>query len=148
LPEKQGVEMNIGSIASYHAFPTIEYAINASQSSVSQGVKASLPVAPSAAIYAHFKHISGVPAPDGVQGININKLKIIDTLIEQISKLKKQPDFLDVQPLTDISGPSDEKRINALIDKFQNQVRQAVSANSPYAPSAAPLTGAIFSISV
>jgi len=139
--------MNIESIASYHAFPTIEYAINASQSSVSQGVKASLPVAPSAAIYAHFKHVSGVPAPDGVQGVNINKLKIIDTLIEQISKMKKQPNFPDVQPLTDISGQSDEKRINALIDKFQNQVRQAVNTNSPYAP-AAPLTGALFNISV
>jgi len=139
--------MDIGSIASYHAFPTIEYAINASQSSVSQGVKASLPVAPSAAIYAHFKHISGVPAPDGVQGVNINKLKIIDTLIEQISKMKKQPDFQDVQPLTDMGGQNDEKRINALIDKFQGQIRQAVNANGPYTP-AAPLTGAIFNISV
>jgi len=139
--------MDIGSITSYHAFPTIEYAINASQSSVSHGVKASLPVAPSAAIYAHFKHISGVPAPDGVQGVNINKLKIIDTLIEQISKMKKQPEPSDVQPLSDISGTNDEKRINALIDKFQNQVRQAVNSNSPYVP-AAPLTGAIFNISV
>ena len=139
--------MDIGSIASFHAFPTIEYAINASQSSVSQTSKAFLPVAPSAAIYAHFKHISGVPAPDGVQGVNINKLKIIDALIEQISKMKKQPDFLDAQPLTDINGQSDEKRINALIDKFQNQVRQAVNASSPYAPTA-PITGAIFNISV
>jgi len=144
--------MNIESVTSYHAFPTIEYAINASQSSISQGVKASLPVAPSAAIYAHFKHVSGVPAPEGVQGVNINKLKIIDTLIEQISKMKKQPDTsalypADVQPLTDMSGQSDEKRINALIDKFQNQVRQAVHTDSPYAPTA-PLTGAIFNISV
>jgi hypothetical protein len=139
--------MNIGSITSFHAFPTIEYAINASQSSVSHGVKASLPVAPSAAIYAHFKHVSGVPAPDGVQGVNINKLKIIDTLIEQISKMKKQPDFAGAQPLTDMSGQSDEKRINALIDKFQNQVRQAVNTNGPYAPTA-PVTGAIFNISV
>jgi hypothetical protein len=139
--------MDIGSISSFHAFPTIEYAINASQSSVSQGVKASLPVAPSAAIYAHFKHVSGVPAPDGVQGVNINKLKIIDALIEQISKMKKQPDFSDAQPLTDMSGQSDEKRINALIDKFQNQVRQAVNTGSPYTP-AMPITGAIFNISV
>jgi len=139
--------MDIGSIASFHTFPTIEYAINASQSTVSQGVKASLPVAPSAAIYAHFKHVSGVPAPDGVQGVNINRLKIIDTLIEQISRMKKQPDFSDAQPLTDISGQSDEKRINALIDKFQNQVRQAVNTGSPYTP-AMPLTGAVFNISV
>jgi hypothetical protein len=140
--------MNVGSVASYHAFPTIEYAISASQGAVSQAGKASLPVAPSAAIYAHFKHISGVPAPEGVQGVNINKLKIIDTLIEQVSKMRKQAEPVDVQPLTDISGHSDEKRINALINKFQNQIRQAVNADSPYAPAASPLTGALFNISV
>ncbi|MDR0455745.1 MAG: hypothetical protein LBH20_03565 [Treponema sp.] len=139
--------MNIGSVTSYHAVPTIEYAINASQSGAPQSVKASLPVAPSAAIYAHFKHISGVPAPDGVSGVNINKLKIIDTLIEQMSKMKKQPDISDVHPLTDISGSNDEKRLNALINKFHDQVRQAVNTGNPYAP-AAPLTGAIFNISV
>lgn len=132
--------MNIGSLTSYHAFPTIEYAINASQT-VPQAGKASLPVSPSAAIYAHFKHISGVPAPDGVSGVNINKLKIIDTLIEQLSKLKQRPDFL-------AEGTGDgESRINALIEKYQNQVRQTMNANSLYAP-AAPLVGAIFNISV
>jgi hypothetical protein len=129
--------MNIEAASSYHAFPTIAYAINASQTG-----KASLPVSPSAAIYAHFKHVSGVPAPDGVSGVNINKLKIIDTLIEQLSKLKQQPD-----PLTDGAEHDGEQRINAMIDKYQNQIRQTVTANSPYAP-AAPLIGAIFNISV
>jgi hypothetical protein len=129
--------MNIEAASSYHAFPTIAYAINASQTG-----KASLPVSPSSAIYAHFKHISGIPAPDGASGVNISKLKIIDTLIEQLSKLKKQPD-----PLTDGAEKDGESRINTLIEKYQNQIRQTVTANSPYAP-AAPLIGAIFNISV
>ena len=129
--------MNIGAVSSYHAFPTIEYAINASQTG-----KASLPVSPSAAIYAHFKHVSGVPASEGVSGVNITKLKIIDTLIDQLTKLKKQPD-----PLTE-GIEQDDKRLNALIDKYQTQIRQTVTGGSPYAPAASPLVGAIFNISV
>ena len=129
--------MNISTVST-NPFPSI-YAINASQSG-----KTFLPVSPSAAIYANFKHVSGTPAPEGVQGVNINKLKIIDTLIEQLSRMKK-----DSEPLTDISGHNDEKRMNALINQYQNQIRtiQTASVNNPFAPSL-PLVGALFNISV
>ena len=129
--------MNIEAIPT-STFPSI-YAINASQSG-----KAFLPVSPSSYIYAHFKHISGTPAPEGVQGVNINKLKIIDTLIEQLSKMKKEP-----EPLMDLSGQNEEKRVNALINQYHNQIRntQLASANNPFA-AAAPPVGALFNISV
>jgi hypothetical protein len=130
--------MNIGSVP-YHAFPTIGYAITASQ-----GGKASLPVSPSTYIYSHFKHVSGTPAPEGVRGVNITKLKIIDTLIEQLSKMKKQPEIID-----EVNGQDGEKRFNALIDQYNHQIRsiQAANAHNPYAPLA-PFTGAVFSLSV
>jgi hypothetical protein len=130
--------MNIESVP-YHAFPSIGYAITAAQTG-----KASLPVSPSAAIYAHFEHISGVPAPEGVQGVNINKLKIIDTLIDQLSRIKKDAEAIVIDREQD-----EEKNINSLIEQFRTQMQklQASNANNPYA-AAAPLTGAIFSISV
>jgi len=130
--------MNIGSIP-YQAFPSIGYAI-----SVSQGGRMSVPVPPSSYIYSQFKHISGVPAPEGVSGVNINKLKIIDTLIEQISKMKKQP-----EPLIDMKEQAGEKQINSLIEHYQSQIRkiQTESAKSPYPPQT-PLLGAVFSITV
>jgi hypothetical protein len=101
----------------------------------------SLPVAPGLVIYSHFKHVSGTPAPEGIKGVNISKLKILDTLIEQLSKMKKQPSM-------DFGGmdASDEKRINALIEQYQKQIKAAQSV-SIYTP-AAPATGALFSISV
>jgi hypothetical protein len=42
-----------------------------------------------------------------------------------------------------------EKRINSLIDQYQNQIRtyQAANVNNPYA-TAAPLVGMVFSINV
>lgn len=130
--------MSIGTVP-YHAFPSIGYAINASR-----GGRMSLPVPPSSYIYSHFKHVSGVPAPEGVQGVNISRLKILDTLIEQLAKMKKQP-----SPYLGEQGQTEEKRINALIEQYQGQIRAAQAASTviPYA-AAAPAAGAVFSLSV
>jgi hypothetical protein len=133
--------MNISDIP-YPAFPSMGYAI-----SISQSGKASVPVSPSAYIYSNFEHINGVPAPEGVRGVNIDKLKILDTLLEQLSRIKKQSET----PETALAGidEDDEQRINVLIEEYQNQIRstQAANANNPYA-APAPLIGALFSISV
>ena len=130
--------MNVGA---FNTFPniTIGYAINASQ-----GGRASLPVSQSSYIYSHFKHVSGTPAPDGVEGVSISRLKILDTLIEQISKMKRDP-----EPLIDLQVQENENSINNLISQYHTQLRnmQASISNNPYA-SAAPLLGAVFNISV
>jgi hypothetical protein len=127
--------MSIGSVP-YHAFPSIGYAMSAPNNG-----RMSLPVSPALVIYSHFKHVSGTPAPEGTSGVNISRLKILDTLIEQLSKMKKQSsmDFSTV-------SENDEKRINALIEQYQKQIK-AAQAVSLYTP-AAPATGALFSISV
>ena len=125
--------MNAVSIP-YQTFPCIGYATNA----INNGRK-SLPVAPGLVIYSQLKHISGTAAPEGTQGVNITKLRILDTLIEQLSKMKNKPapDFGNLEG-------TDEQRINALIEQHQNQIRAAQSV-SVYAP-AAPAVGALFNI--
>jgi len=127
--------MDIGNIP-HHAFPSIGYAMSAAVDG-----RMSLPVSPSQLIYSHFKHVSGTPAPEGTSGVNITKLKILDTMIEQLSKMKNQPaaEF-------ETAGEQDENRINALIDQYQKQLKAAQSA-SVYTP-AAPITGLLFSIAV
>jgi glutamate synthase domain-containing protein 3 len=66
-------------------------------------------------------------------------LKILDTLIEQLSKMKKQSsvDFGAV-------NETDEKRINALIEQYQKQIKAAQAVS--FYPPAAPATGALFNI--
>ncbi|MDR0301162.1 MAG: hypothetical protein LBI04_02490 [Treponema sp.] len=125
--------MSIGAVSN-NSFPSIAYAITASM-----GGRTSLPVSPNVLIYSHFKHVSGTPAPEGSSGVNISKLKILDTLIEQLSKMKNQPS-------ADLNGlnESDEKRVNALIDQYQKQIK-AAQAVSIYTP-AAPITGSLFNI--
>ena len=126
--------MNIGAVP-HHAFPSIGYAISAAVDG-----RMSLPVSPSQVIYSHFKHVSGTPAPEGTSGVNITKLKILDTMIEQLSKMKNHPvsEF-------GMADEHDDARINALIDQYQKQIKTASA--SIYTPLA-PITGALFSISV
>jgi len=124
--------MNIGAVTT-NTFPNI-YAISAA------GSRVAVPVSPSAYIYSHFEHVSGVPAPEGESGVNINKLKIIDTLIDRLSKMKKEAVYMD-----DMQGQNEENQINALLEKIRTV--QAANAKNPFAP-ATPSIGTIFSLSV
>ena len=127
--------MEIGAVP-YQSFPSLGYAINASQNG-----KKSLPVAPGMVIYSNFRHVSGTPAPEGTQGVSISKLKILDTLIEQLSKMKNQP-----APNLGLDAETDEKRIDALIEQYQKQIK-ATQAAGIYAP-AAPAAGSLINITV
>jgi len=125
--------MNIGSVP-YQAFPSIGYALSAAGDG-----RMSLPVSPSQLIYSHFKHVSGTPAPEGTMGVNISRLKILNTLIDQLERMKGQP-AMELGSLSE----HDENRINVLIDQYQKQIKAAQSV-SIYTP-AAPATGALFNI--
>ena len=128
--------MNINSIP-HHTFPSVGYAISAAKDG-----RMSLPVSPSAYIYSHFKHVSGFPAPEGTTGVNISRLKILDTLIDRLTTLKNQPsaDF-------GLLGSESDKRIDALIEQYQKQIQTMLATGSatPYG-IAAPATGLLFNI--
>jgi hypothetical protein len=125
--------MNIGAV-SHNTFPSIGYAL----STASDG-RISLPVAPGQVIYSHFKHVSGTPAPEGSTGVNISRLKILNTLIDQLERIKCQP---AINP--GVVDENDENRINALIEQYQKQIKTAQTAGI-YTPTA-PATGVLFNI--
>ncbi|MDR3114178.1 MAG: hypothetical protein LBU25_01500 [Treponema sp.] len=83
----------------------------------SRDEKMFLPVAPVQYIYAQFKHVSGVQAPEGVKGIPITKLKILDCLIEQLSERKHRK-----EPLPDLRS---DEHIDALIEQYERQLYQS-----------------------
>ncbi|MDR1862358.1 MAG: hypothetical protein LBQ67_00400 [Treponema sp.] len=116
--------------------PSFGYALN-----VSRNGRMSLPVAPTSYIYSQFKHVSGFPAPEGTRGVAISKLKILDVLIEQLSKIKKQDSL-------SMGAQVSDERLDAMIEQYKTQIRQAkaVSEIIPYAPAPAARTGALFSI--
>lgn len=125
--------MIYGSIRT-NTFSSIGFAINASKNG-----KMSVPVSSSNYIYSQFKHISGIRAPDGVRGVTINKIKILDSLIEHMQTKKLQ------EPAT--VSVSDEY-LNALIEQYKTQIRQTMLTSTASTYNTAPIipTGMIFDL--
>jgi len=105
--------------------------------------KIALPVSPSQYIYSQFEHVSGVPAPDGVRGVTITKLKILDVLIGQLAQMKSKTD-----PAFSAAGPISEERIDAMIDQYETQIRtaRAASVRMPYKMAPTAPTGMVFDL--
>jgi hypothetical protein len=129
--------MSSGFISS-SIMPSIGYAMSASRS---LGGRMSLPVAPAMYIYSHFRHVSGVPAPEGGRGVTISKLKILDVLIEQLSRIRKQ----ESSALPGGEAASDE-RIDALIEQYEQQIRSAQAASRAAVFSPAREAGALLNL--
>ncbi|MDR0669870.1 MAG: hypothetical protein LBF95_07285 [Treponema sp.] len=119
--------------------PSIGYAMSAGGSAL--GGRMSLPVSPALYIYSHFRHVSGVPAPEGTRGITINKLKILDVLIEQLSRIKNQ----GAAGSTGAESMSDEQ-IDALIEQYEQQIRSTQAASQTVSFSPAPQNGLVFNL--
>lgn len=100
-----------------------------------------VPVNPSAVIYAQFDHISGIAARNGQPGVSVSKIQILNTLIENLSRIKSNP---DAQKVLQVS----EEQADALIENYQQQIAQAVQASqAAFALNGArPSAGALFSI--
>ena len=118
--------------------PSINY-------TAAQGGKMSLPVEPASLIYSHFEHVSGIPAPQGTQGVTISKLNLLDVLIGQLNKIKKSDTSISSMVSPDRQGAGN---LDALIENYRNQIRQAraASAAMPYLPSPSAQSGAVFSL--
>jgi hypothetical protein len=129
--------MNRGSLFTA-VTPSIGYAMSAGRS---LGGRMSLPVAPAMYIYSHFRHVSGTPAPEGTRGVAINKLKILDVLIEQLSRIKKQG---NEAPLS--AKAASAEQIDALIEQYEQQIRSALAASQTFSFTSVPQTGAVFNL--
>lgn len=96
-----------------------------------------VPVSKSALLYSHFDHVSGVAAGSGQPGVSLNKLRIINSLIERVSAVKNE----SVSKLSALNP----KYADELINSYAEQIHKAVSKN-PYALSGAmPQAGDMFS---
>jgi hypothetical protein len=71
----------------------------------------------------------------------VTKLKILDVLIEQLGRIKKQGGG-------NLGVPVSDDRIDALIEQYESQIRAARAANKamPYAAAPAGGGGAVFSL--
>ena len=110
--------------------------------SVAQGGRMSFAVDRSSLIYSNFRYVSGVPAPEGTQGVAISKLSLLDALIAQIKQIKRG---------TQEPAPgTTPEQLDALIEDYKNQIRQVQAASEamPYIQSPSLQPGAVVSLTV
>jgi hypothetical protein len=102
--------------------------------------RTTVPVAPSQALYANFRYVTGIPAPEGVAGYSVDKLHILDVLIEQLKRVKNS----SAEPIAEKS----EGAIDALIQKYGDQIHELVSSSElPYSPASSIIQpGMLFSL--
>lgn len=89
-----------------------------------------VPVEKSQALYAQFEHVYGVPTEGGVR---LDRIKILNTLIDELSSIKhdRSPGAANA---ANFKAQSPE-RLDALIEKYQKEIKTAASApTGPYRP--------------
>lgn len=92
--------------------------------SISSGGRTHIPVKPSQFVYSQFKYVAGYPARNGQEGISIDKLKILNTLIDQLVSMKQK----NISPKISSKGEISDKQIDALITQYQDQIKVTTAA--------------------
>jgi len=106
-----------------------------------------VPVQQSAVIYAQFDHVSGFAAKTNQNGISVNKIHILNSLLNQVISMRTSPK-MEAKPDT---STLTENQVDNLIKNYQDKVQSSIqmAQTTGYGlAGAAPQPGAIFSLDV
>ena len=87
-----------------------------------------------------------MPAPEGSQGIAINRLNILNNLIEQMKQMNQTQLMADTAAVIDAFASSDisTERLDALINIAGNQIRGAMENQGMSYTFPIPESGLVF----
>ena len=134
----------ISTFSNMQGIAHANYGVNCSRTFSSNG-KLSVPVSPALVGYTQFEHVKGVATTPGSSGVNISKIKILNTLIDRLVEMKQHP------VVTKDSQELSNSNVEALIDDYQSKINNIVNIakSNPYVlggGSPGAQTGSLFSI--
>jgi len=97
---------------------------------ISAGGRAYVPVKPSQVIYSHFKYVSGFAQSQGQSGMSIDKLRILNSIIDQLVSMKTneaQKANLTESASAQLQSEMTENRIDGLLDYYHNQLKSTIT---------------------
>ncbi len=104
-----------------------------------------VPVTPSAVMYAQFDHIHGIAAPAGENGVSVNRISILNALIEQLVSMKAK-DLPDAESIQELSATQQD----SLIQEYQRQIQESIAQSQAQGlygfAGLMPESGSLFSI--
>ncbi len=114
-------------ISNYAPVTAISYAV---MPRISTGGRACFPVPANQVLYSQFKYVAGVPSDKGQNGVSIDKLKILNTLIEQLVRMKEE----NSQPI--VTKSTAGKDLDNLIEYVNTKINAEidVAKDTVYAP--------------
>lgn len=117
-------------LSSLGAIHTVSYSV---MPSAQAGGRTYIPVKPSEFLYSQFQYVAGIPAANGQEGVTVDKLKILNTLIDHLISMKQK----NVMPKVGGSAELSTDQIDALIKQYQEQIKTATAQaeNLPYQPA-------------
>jgi hypothetical protein len=87
-----------------------------------------VPVSPSAVVYAQFDHIHGIAASSGQNGVSVNRISILNALIEQLVSMKTQgSDNKNILPDSSEALELSEAQQDMLIQSYQKQISDSIA---------------------
>lgn len=98
-----------------------------------------VPVKPSFAQYARFKHIKGVPE-EGGDGVSVYKLLILDNLIDRFRSMRTGK-LIDMTP----EGATPDL-IDATIRNLHSDLKRSMESSGPYNDVSFPEAGSVFEL--
>ena len=106
-------------VSNYVPLSTLSYA---AMTSISAGGRAYLPVDTKQVVYSHFQYVSGVPRTKDQNGVSIGKLKILNTLIDQLVRLRENERENKL-----LTANSDEKTLDAMIEYVNTKIHTEIT---------------------
>ena len=99
------------------------------------------PVKPLGSISAVFKHIDAIPSKQGVGGISLYKLRILDGLIEKLIRTGKYSNTRNIAV-----GRIDKESIDNVIEKLSLQLKASVNSQVNYSSGIGIESGLILNL--
>lgn len=104
-----------------------------------------VPVKNNVAVYTQFEHVRGTPAPKGERGVPVDKIRILNTLIDRLIIMKQKV------PVEKEAVGLKDAELDTQIISYQRQIKEVVdtaaSSGSYGLAGLLPEAGEVFSIS-
>lgn len=104
-----------------------------------------VPVKNNVAVYTQFEHVRGTPAPKGERGVPVDKIRILNTLIDRLITMKQKV------PVEKEAVGLKDAELDTQIISYQRQIKEVVdtaASNGSYGLAGLlPEAGEVFSIS-
>ncbi len=84
-----------------------------------------VPVKNSVALYTQFEHVKGTPAEKGERGVSVSRIRLLNTLIDQLVSMKKN--VATTKSIADM----DDFQVDSMIYTYQKQIKNTIALTGP-----------------